>query len=66
MEQKDSYKVRITEPTIFAPANGERRHLQARDELTMPAEDAFNVVQSGKGVLIDGQLPNDLKQAPRK
>lgn len=67
MEQKDTYKVRITSPVLIAPIGQERVHAKAGDEMTLPADDVFNLVAANACVLLDGaQLPNNLKQSARR
>jgi len=62
-KERENYRVGIIEPTLIHPVGGERIHARPGDELTVPAQDAFDLVASGKARVLDGQLPNELKRA---
>ena len=64
MEKKDSYRMRVTEPTVVVFPDGERRHVAAKEEITVDGDAAHNLIAGGKGVMIDGELPNSLKGTP--
>lgn len=61
----DTYRVRITEPTVIAPVGQDREHVAVGTVVEVPADDAFNLVSSGKGVIVNGELPNSPKPAAK-
>ena len=63
-ERKDRYKVRITEPTVVCPVDGERTHAVPGEVLDLPAEDVFNLVGGGKAVIVDDAAPVGLPKKP--
>lgn len=60
-EQKESYKVRITEPTVVVTLSGERRHAAPKEEIEVGAEACYDLVAGNKAIILEGQLPNALK-----
>lgn len=65
MNQKDRYKLRITEPcVVIEPGGGDRLSAKEGDIVTVDGDSAHNILAGGKGVLVEGELPNALKGTP--
>jgi hypothetical protein len=59
-------KVRLTDSCVVGlTADGQPRIAAAGTELDLPADDADGVIAGGRGVLVEGTLPDALGLKPR-